>query len=134
MEDVICDAGGGTNFEAIITFPNTETQIPSSYKYTYTIIRNEVVDIFDIVNLDEVKVSLGLTGSEPTDSSNSSTDSASARSTTEHTNNDISSVHASSNGQITNKEAKAAGFSMPIMSAHWLYVYMQNNNDSMVRE
>jgi len=37
MEDVIRKAGGATKFEAIITYPDTETQIPSSYQYTYTI-------------------------------------------------------------------------------------------------
>lgn len=37
MEKVIRDAGGCTDFEAIITYPNTETQIPSYYKYTYTL-------------------------------------------------------------------------------------------------
>ena len=36
MEDSIRKAGGATNLEAIITYPNTETQIPSSYQYTYT--------------------------------------------------------------------------------------------------
>ena len=36
MEKIIRDAGGCTDFEAIITYPNTETQIPSKYKYTYT--------------------------------------------------------------------------------------------------
>ena len=37
MEDAIRKAGGATNFEAIISYPNTETQIPSSYQYIYTI-------------------------------------------------------------------------------------------------
>lgn len=48
MERVIRDAGGATNFEAIITYPNTETQIPSSYKYTYTLYNTtwEVIDSF----------------------------------------------------------------------------------------
>lgn len=32
MEDAIRKAGGTTNFEAIITYSNTETQIPSHYK------------------------------------------------------------------------------------------------------
>jgi DNA/RNA endonuclease G (NUC1) len=36
MEKWIRDAGGCTNFEAIITYPNTQTQIPSKYKFTYT--------------------------------------------------------------------------------------------------
>ena len=65
MENVIRSAGGATNFEAIITYPNTETQIPSSYQYTYTLMGNEIVDTFDNVNPDEVNESLGLTGSEP---------------------------------------------------------------------
>src|SRR5690606_17400937 len=49
MEKVIRDAGGATNFEAIITYPNTKTQIPSSYQYTYTVKGNKVVDKFDNV-------------------------------------------------------------------------------------
>ena len=37
--------------EAIITYPNTETQIPLSYQYTYTLMGNEIVDTFDNVSL-----------------------------------------------------------------------------------
>ncbi len=123
MEDVIRSAGGATNFEAIITYPNTETQIPSSYQYTYTLMGNEIVDTFDNVNPDEVNASLGLTGSEPSDSTSS------------NTNGDISSVDTNGNGQVTIKEAKAAGYSMPIMSDHWLYPYMlDNDKDGMVGE
>lgn len=109
MENAIRTAGGATNFEAIITYPNTKTQIPSSYQYTYTIMGNEIVDTFDNVNPDEINSSLGLTGSEPSNS------------TSTNTNGDISSVDTNGNGQVTIKEAKAAGFSMPITSAHWLY-------------
>lgn len=123
LEDAIRKAGGATNFEAIITYPNTETQIPSSYQYTYTLMGNEIVDTFDNVNPDEVNASLGLTGSEPSDSTSS------------NTNGDISSVDTNGNGQVTIKEAKAAGFSMPITSDHWLYSYMQDNDkDGMVGE
>jgi hypothetical protein len=123
MEDVIRSAGEATNFEAIITYPNTETQIPSSYQYTYTLMGNEIVDTFDNVNPDEVNESLGLTDSEPSDSTSS------------NTNDDISSVDTNGNGKITIKEAKDAGFSMPITSDHWLYAYMQDNDgDGMVGE
>ena len=123
MEDAIRKAGGATNFEAIITYPNTETQIPSSYQYTYTIKGNEIVDKFDNVNPDEVNASLGLTGSEPSDSTSS------------NTNGDISSVDTNGNGQVTIKEAKAAGFSMPITSDHWIYPYMDDGDkDGMVGE
>ncbi|MGB3101094.1 MAG: DNA/RNA non-specific endonuclease [Psychrobacillus psychrotolerans] len=123
MEDVIRRAAGATNFEAIITYPNTKTQIPSSYQYTYTVKGNEIVDTFDNVNPDEVNSSLGLTGSEP------------AESTSSTTSGDISSVDTNGNGQVTIKEAKAAGFSMPITSDHWIYPYMHDaDKDGMVGE
>jgi hypothetical protein len=125
MEDVIRKAGGVTNFEAIIIYPDTETQIPSSYKYTYILNGHEVVDNFDNVNPDEVNESLGLTASEPSDST----------STSSETTGDISSVDTNGNGQVTIKEAEDAGFSMPIMSDHWLYPYMRDNDhDGMVGE
>ncbi|MBP1933181.1 DNA/RNA non-specific endonuclease [Ammoniphilus resinae] len=123
MEDAIRKAGGATNFEAIVTYPNTETQIPSSYQYTYTLKGNKIVDTFDNVNPDEVNAALGLTGSEPSDSTSSNTSS------------DISSVDTNGNGQVTIKEAKAAGYSMPITSDHWLYPYMHDADmDGMVGE
>lgn len=123
MENAIRKAGGVTNFEAIITYPNMETQIPSSYQYTYILRGNKIVDRFDNVNPDKVNESLGLTGSKLSDSTSS------------NTNGDISSVDTNGNGQVTIKEAKAAGFSMPITSDHWLYPYMQDNDkDGMVGE
>lgn len=123
MEEVIRSAGGATDFEAIITYPNTETQIPSSYQYTYTIMGNVIVDTFDNVNPDEVNESLGLTDSEPSNPTSS------------NTNDDISSVDTNGNGKVTIKEAKDAGFSMPITSDHWLYPYMDDrDNDGMVGE
>lgn len=123
MEDAIRKAGGATNFEAIVTYPNTETQIPSSYQYTYTLKGNKIVDTFDNVNPDEVNASLGLTDSEPSDSTSS------------NKNADISSVDTNGNGQVTIKEAKTAGYSMPITSDHWLYPYMHDADmDGMVGE
>ncbi len=53
MEKIIRDAGGCTNFEAIITYPNNETQIPSKYKFTYTLMGNVIVDEFENINPDE---------------------------------------------------------------------------------
>lgn len=123
MEDAIRKAGGATNFEAIITYPNTETQIPSRYRYTYTIKGNVIKDEFDNMNPDEVNKSLGLTGSK------------SSESTTSKEKEDISTVDTNGDGQVTIKEAKAAGYSMPITSDHWLYKYMRDNdNDGMVGE
>lgn len=132
MEDAIRKAGGATSFEAIITYPNTETQIPSHYKYTYTLKGNKIVDEFDNGNPDEINKSLGLTESKSTNSNKStSSNKSNALNGTE----DISSVDTDGNGQVTIKEAKAAGYSMPITSDHWLYPYMKDNdNDGMVGE
>ena len=119
MEDVIRKAGGATDFEAIITYPDTKTHIPSHYQYTYTVKGNVVTDSFDNVNPDEVNEALGLTESEPEPEAT----------------DDVSSVDTNGNGQVTIQEAKDAGFTMPIMSDHWLYPHMRDNdNDGMVGE
>ncbi|WP_214756841.1 DNA/RNA non-specific endonuclease [Exiguobacterium sp. s157] len=123
MEDVIRKAGGATDFEAIITYPDTKTHIPSHYQYTYTVKGNVVTDSFDNVNPDEVNEALGLTESEPEPAA------------TPEATGDVSSVDTNGNGQVTIQEAKDAGFTMPIMSDHWLYPYMRDNdNDGMVGE
>lgn len=130
MEDAIRKAGGATDFEAIITYPDTETQIPSSYQFTYTIKGNVIVDKFDNVNPDEVNKSLGLTDSKPSDSNSSKT-----KATTPNTKDDLSSVDTNGNGKVTIKEAKEAGYSMPITNDHWLYQYMDDRDgDGMVGE
>lgn len=51
------------------------------------------------------------------------------------TEDDISYIDTNKNGTVTIAEAKAAGFSMPIKSDHWLYKYMFDaDNDGMVGE
>lgn len=60
MEKVIRDAGGCTDFVAIITYPNTTTHIPSHYSYTYTINGNVINDEFDNINSDEYNSSLNF--------------------------------------------------------------------------
>lgn len=122
MENAIRKAGGATDFEAIITYPNTETQIPSHYQYTYTLMGNKIVDSFDNVNPDEVNESLGLTDNKSSNLNSNNT-------------GDISSIDTNGNGIVTIKEAKDAGFRMPITSDHWLYPYMiDNDHDGMVGE
>ena len=60
MEKVIRDVGGCTDFVAIITYPNTTTQIPSHYSYTYTINGNVVNDEFRNINPNEDKITLKM--------------------------------------------------------------------------
>jgi len=61
MEKVIRDAGGCTDFTAVITYPDTSTQIPSHYSYTYTLKGKVIHDEFDNVNPDDVNKALGIT-------------------------------------------------------------------------
>lgn len=127
MEKVIRDAGGCTNFEAIITYPDTKTQIPSHYHYTYTIRGNVITENFDNINPDEANKYLN---EQPVPTSEQpdklpSTDEA----------HDISSIDKNKNGQISIAEAKAAGYKMPITKDHWLYQYMTDGDgDGMVGE
>ncbi len=46
MEKIIRDAGGCTDFIAVITYPDTDTMIPSEYRYSYFILGSGVVDEF----------------------------------------------------------------------------------------
>ncbi|EIC1657202.1 DNA/RNA non-specific endonuclease [Listeria monocytogenes] len=132
MERNIRQAGGATNFEAIITYPDTETQIPSKYRYTYTILGNDVVDEYANGNPDEYNKEQGLTTSESTESEASPESSIVEP---EKPSGDISSIDTNNNGMVTIKEAKDAGFSMPITKDHWLYIYMRDNDgDGMVGE
>ncbi|MDE0562161.1 DNA/RNA non-specific endonuclease [Exiguobacterium sp. B2(2022)] len=124
MEDVIRKAGGAKDFEAIITYPNTTTQIPSRYQYTYTVRGNTVTDTYDNADPEEVNESLDLTDDSPPDVT---TDPVEER--------ELSDIDVDGNGQVTIKEAKNAGFEMPITRDHWLYQYMDDRDgDGMVGE
>lgn len=63
MEKVIRDANGCTDFTAIITYPNTKTQIPSHYSYTYTLKGNVINDEFDNIDPDKANKKLNTTNS-----------------------------------------------------------------------
>src|SRR3954470_1176578 len=132
MEKVIRDAGGCTDFVAVIQYPNTQTQTPNHYKFTYKIQGRSITDEFDNVNPDEVNKSLGET--KGTSSTQPKTDNVPANKT-ENSNEDVSKVDTNHNGSVTIAEAKAAGFKMPITRDSWLYKYMDDRDgDGLVGE
>ena len=132
MEKVIRDAGGCTDFVAVISYPNTQTQIPNHYKFTYKIQGRSVTDEFDNVNPDEVNKNLGKTTGA---SSTPPTPPANATVSSVNSNEDISKVDTNHNGIVTIAEAKAAGFKMPITRDSWLYKYMDDRDgDGVVGE
>ena len=133
MERNIVQAGGATNFEAIITYPDTTTQVPNHYRYTYTINGYQVVDEFQNVNPDEYNAAQGLTGEGSLPSDGSGTTAFAAP--TETAGGDVSAVDTNGNGQVTIQEAKNAGYAMPIYGDHWLYPYMDDRDgDGQVGE
>jgi Na+-transporting methylmalonyl-CoA/oxaloacetate decarboxylase gamma subunit len=132
MEKVLRDAGGCTDFVAVIQYPNTQTQIPNHYKITYKIQGRSITDEFDNVNPDEVNKNLGETTG--TSSTPPKTDNVPANETVS-SNEDVSKVDTNHNGSVTIAEAKAAGFKMPITSDSWLYKYMDDRDgDGLVGE
>jgi hypothetical protein len=132
MEKVIRDAGGCTDFVAVIQYPNTQTQIPNHYKFTYKIQGRTITDEFDNVNPDEVNKNLGKTTG--TSSTPPKTENVPATET-ENSNEDVSKVDTNHNGSVTIAEAKAAGFKMPITRDSWLYKYMDDRDgDGLVGE
>mgnify|MGYP003377328766 FL=1 len=132
MEKVIRDAGGCTDFTAIITYPNTKTQIPSHYSYTYKINGRVVKDEFDNKNPEGNKKpsNSNNTNKKPSNSTNSSnkgnssTNSnqvvdkepqtgkvwISATGTKYHNKPDCGRMNPNTASQLTVSEAKRRGF------------------------
>ena len=101
MEKAIRDAGGCTDFVAIITYPDTKTQIPSHYSYTYTLKGKVIKDEFDNINPDEYNSSLESNKSNNNTSStaNSSTNNNTNNSSKNESQNNSSKVYWTPNGK-----------------------------------
>ncbi len=115
LEKGIKDAGGCEKFLATITYPDTATQIPSSYRYEYLLNGNEIVDDFENIDPEEAN----RTELEANDNADTSLNES----------EELAKIDTNGNGTVTIAEAIAAGYSMPIYSDNWLYQYM-NDKDS----
>jgi len=92
------------------------------------------LDIVDIAEF-EISKNLKVFNSTKTDIDIFAGMTKDNNSTSLNTDGDISRVDTNGNGKVTIKEAKNAGFSMPITSDHWLYKYMDDRDgDGMVGE
>ena len=130
MEKALRDAGGCENFVATITYQDTTTQIPSHYHYEYVLKGNAIVDDFDNVNPDEVNAVIS-TQTETAEATSVPTTEAA----TTNEKDELAKIDTNGNGKVSIAEAKAAGYSMPIYSDHWLYKYMDDrDHDGMVGE
>ena len=126
MEKVIRNAGGCEYFVATITYPDTETQIPSHYHYEYILNGEQIVDDFDNINPDEVNSKIEQEPNENKEDVIQSTLDEKA---------ELKRIDKNGNGKVTIAEAKSAGYAMPIYSDHWLYKYMDDRDgDGMVGE
>lgn len=87
MEEIIRDAGGCTNFVATITYPNTKTQTPSSYKFTYTLKGEQITDEFPNASPESETTTSGTTnsGTSGTKSTSGSTGTGKTTTTTPST-------------------------------------------------
>ncbi len=125
MEKWIRDADGCTNFVATITYEDTVTQIPSSYRFEYVLNGNTIIDEFPNSNPDQADIIYDLEEDY----------SKSVNEAIQYSEDDLSEIDVNGNGIVTIQEAKDAGYTMPITSEHWLYAYMKDGDgDGMVGE
>lgn len=134
MEKVIRDAGGCTDFIATITYPDTKTQIPQKYRYEYVLKGERIIDEFD--NIDPDKANESITSIPESNKASVTKAPVKDKKADEFDEKaELARIDTNKNGKVTIAEAKAAGYSMPIYSDHWLYKYMDDrDNDGMVGE
>lgn len=116
MEKVIRDAGGCKRFFAIITYPNTSTQTPSSYRFEYILKGKKIVDDFENVNPDKINQKTNSFKNENLDKKDFDEEA------------ELLKIDTNGNGKVTIKEAEDAGYLMPVYSTHWLYKYMNDSD------
>ncbi|WP_317316479.1 DNA/RNA non-specific endonuclease [Longibaculum muris] len=80
MEESIRNAGGCTDFTAIITYPNTSTMTPSKYSYTYTLNGKVVKTEFENKGSSSSSKSSSSSTSKKSSSSSSSNKSSNSSS------------------------------------------------------
>lgn len=133
METVMRQAGGSTQFEAIITYPNNTTQIPSHYKFSYIIKGNRVTHSFANENPEKVASNDSSSSNAKPETTTPSTPPITQPVTPPQSSEPseaekVKAMDTNKNNHISIKEAKNAGYKMPISKDHWLYKYMTDGD------
>lgn len=126
IEEQIQD-NGATDLTVIVTYPNTDTQTPSSYEYQFTSQGKEYDYIVYNHESEDTEQSTNDVVSNTADEVVPNTDTASGdKSASEW----LSLVDSNGNGQVTISEAKAYGISMPVLKSELpnLYSVMHDND------
>lgn len=113
MEESIRNAGGCTDFTAIITYPNTSTMTPSHYAYTYTL--NGKVVKTEFYNKSSSKSS---STSKRKNSSKSSSSSKKSSNTSKSSSS--SNKSSNSNKSKSNSSSNSSVESTPVGGQVWL--------------
>lgn len=121
MEKSIHYGGGCKNFVAEIFYSDTKTQIPSHYMITYTLRGNDITEAF---KNEEPQIEPQVTvktqeGTEELETPVSAPQDVATQ---------VAAIDTNGDGQVTIKEARTAGFQMPIYSNHLLYPYMHDGD------
>lgn len=113
MEESIRNAGGCTDFTAIITYPNTSTMTPSHYAYTYTL--NGKVVKTEFYNKSSSK------SSSTSNKKNSSKSSSSSKKSSNTSKSSSSSNKSSnSNKSKSNSSSNSSVESTPVGGQVWI--------------
>lgn len=113
MEESIRNAGGCTDFTAIITYPNTSTMTPSHYAYTYTL--NGKVTKTEFYNKSSSK------SSSTSNKKNSSKSSSSSKKSSNTSKSSSSSNKSSnSNKSKSNSSSNSSVESTPVGGQVWI--------------
>lgn len=100
MEESIRNAGGCTDFTAIITYPNTSTMTPSKYSYTYTLNGKVVKTEFENKGSSSGSKSSSSSSSGTSNKKSSSSNSSSSNSSKSSSSSNNSVENTPVGGQV----------------------------------
>ena len=125
MEESIRNAGGCTDFTAIITYPNTSTMTPSHYAYTYTLNGKIIKTEFDNKSSKTSTKKKNSSSSSSSKKNSSKSSSSSKKSSNTSKSNSSSSTSeknnsSSSSNKTSSSSSNSSVQSTPVGGQVWL--------------